>query len=150
MEFLKNIFTSIEFWKLVIPACIAILAWVLNERGKRYEERWKMKREACIQALKIANGVLSNYRYPNVPEDQIKKEEVDTFEARRCLDTLACTCKNPEVINEFKKILFGNVSPDAIVDLRNAVRKELGFGWRKIDQDRDKAFIGKLGADRND
>ncbi|MHC2066127.1 hypothetical protein ACYFX5_01520 [Bremerella sp. T1] len=148
MDVLKQIVTSVDFWKLFAPACLAILAWLLNEKSKRSEDRWKMKREACIQALNIANGVLSNYQYANVPEGDIVKEQVDTIQARRCMDTLACTCKSPDVLATFKRILFGEVSPDSILDLRNAVRKELGFGRKAIDTDREKAFIGKLGADR--
>ncbi len=43
--------------------------------------------------------------------------------------------------------MFESVSPDIIVDLRNAVRKELDFGNEVFDTDRDKAFVGKVGAD---
>jgi hypothetical protein len=148
MDFLKDIAISVDFWRIVAPALLAILAWYLNERGKRIEKRWTMKRDACIQALDIANAVLSSYTYPNVREEDIKREDVSTEEARKCFNTLACTCQNANVLDAFKQILFGNVGPDSIVDLRTAVRKELGIGNKPIDSDRDRAFIGKLGADR--
>ena len=148
MQFIVDILTSVDFWKICAPACIAILAWHLNERSKRSFERWKMKRDACIKALDIGNAVLSNYKYPNVPEENIVKEEVSTEDARKCFNMLACTCESPEVIEQLKRILFGKVSLDAIVDLRAAVRKELKFGEECIDTDREKAFVGRLGADR--
>lgn len=148
MQFFIDIVTSVKFWRIFVPACIAILAWFLNEKSKRALERWKMKRDACIRALDIANAVLSNYTYPNVPEGDIVKEDISTEEARKCFNMLACTCKSPEVLKQLKHILFGNVTPDAIVDLRQAVRVELKLGKKCIDTDREKAFIGKLGADR--
>ncbi len=43
--------------------------------------------------------------------------------------------------------MFESVSPDIIVDLRNAVRLELDFGKEEFDKDREKAFVGKVGAD---
>lgn len=146
-ETIKKIISSVDFWKIVFPALVAIVAWYLNERSKRYWEKWKLKREACIKALNIANAVLSTYKYPNANEDDIIKEEVDTADARKCFNLLSCTCDDKKVLDVFKKILFGSVSPDIIVDLRNSVRDELKFGKKEIDDDRESAFIGKLGAD---
>lgn len=147
IETFKNILSSVDFWKIFIPASIAIVAWYLNERSKRYWEKWKLKREACIKALDVANALLSSYKYPNVNADDIVKEKVDTIEVRRCINLLACTCDDKKVLDVLKKIITGPVSPDIIVDLRNSVRKELNFGKRKIDDDRENAFIGKLASD---
>ena len=65
-EQLKSIILSVEFWKIMAPALVAIMAWMLNERSKREWEKFQIKKDACLRALNIANAVLSNYEYPNV------------------------------------------------------------------------------------
>lgn len=149
IETIKNIFSSADFWSIVVPSAGAIIAWFVNEQRKHYWERWKTKKDACEKALDMADAVLSTYEYPNVSSGMILKDEdgVDTIKARKIVNALACSCDTEEVLITFKKVLFGSVSPDIIVDLRNAVRKELKFGRKNIDNDRDRAFIGKLGAD---
>jgi hypothetical protein len=114
------------------------------------QERWRIKRGACLKALNIANALLSNYKYQGLTKEeneQIVKQNVTTSEVRECFNELACSCDTPDVMNELKKIALAKVSPDAIVDLRSAVRRELGFGNDVIDTDRITSFIGKVGAD---
>ena len=148
IEPLTTILSSVEFWKIAAPAFIAIVAWILNERGKRKWELWQLKKVACLNALNLANAVLSNYEYPKVKKEDIKPQTESVENARSCFNELACTCDGPEVIDAIKHIIFGNPSPDAIVDLRNAVRKELKFSRTSIDNDREKAFIGKINCDK--
>ena len=112
------------------------------------QEKWKHKRDACFNALNIADGLLSNYKYPNVKEGDIKPGKVSTEEVRKCFNDLACSCNDTNVIFILKKIMYDSVSPDIIVDLRNAVRKELEFGKTEFDTDRDKAFVGKIFCDK--
>jgi hypothetical protein len=147
-EQLRVIFSSVDFWKVAAPALIAILAWFLNERSKRKWEMWQMKKEACLKALNLANAVLSNFSYPNVPKGDISPQFENIENARSCFDGLICTCDGPEVITVLRKIMFAGVSPDAIVDLRNAIRKELRFSRTTIDTDRDKAFIGRINCEK--
>jgi hypothetical protein len=109
---------------------------------------WQIKKAACLKALNIANAVISNYRYTNVPEGDIVPQYENIEEVRACFNELACTCRGPEVMSELKRIMFSPVTPDAIVDLRNAVRRELGFSRKIIDIDRAKAFVGKINCDR--
>jgi hypothetical protein len=111
------------------------------------ENRWQIKRGACLHALNIADALLSNYKYPRVKQEDIKPSKVTTEEVRTCFNELACTCEKTEVIEILKKILLQPVSPDIIVDLRNAVRRELEFGIDDFDKDRTNAFIGKIGCD---
>lgn len=139
-----QIFLSVDFWKITFPALIAILAWWLNEQSKRKWEKWNIKKAACLKALNLANAVLSNYEYQNTCKDDLEAQYTTIEDARGCFNELACTCDSPAVIEELKNIMFGQVTPDAIVDLRNAVRKELEFSNQEIDIDREKAFIGKL------
>jgi len=147
IEQLRTILSSIEFWKIAAPAFTAIVAWVLNERSKRKWEKWQIKKDACLKALNLANAVLSNYEYENVKKGDISPQYESVENARSCFNELACTCEGPEVINALKKIMFDSVSPDAIVDLRNAVRKELKFSNKTIDSDREKAFVGKINCE---
>ena len=119
----------------------------LKQKDLINQEQWKHKRDACFNALNIADGLLSNYTYPNVKEGEIKPGKITTEEVRKCFNDLACSCKEPIVIDILKKIMYESVSPDIIVDLRNAVRSELEFGNKEFDKDRMKAFVGKVGFD---
>lgn len=107
-------------------------------------EKWMIKRSACLRALNLANAVLSNYTYPNMPKDNVVPQEITIEEARSCVDELACSCDSSDTLDTLKEIMFGNVTPDIIVDLRNAVRRELDFSKQQIDSDREKAFVAKL------
>jgi hypothetical protein len=144
-----TILSSVEFWKIAAPGFLAIIAWGLNERSKRHWEKWQFKKQACLKALKLANAVLSNYDYPNVKKGDIQPQYEDIESARSCIDELACTCENPDVLNELKKILFDSVTPASMVDLRNAIRRELKFSKKTIDTDKEKAFIGTLNCTKN-
>lgn len=130
----------------------------LNMRFKEFEselkqeelikqEKWFLKRTACLNAMNIADCILSNYNYENTKPNDILPSEITTEEVRKCFNELACSCDSTEVIDILKKILFDKVRPDIIVDLRNAVRRELEFGLTNFDKDREKAFVGKIGAD---
>ena len=147
-EQIRILLGSVEFWKIAAPAFTAIIAWFLNERSKRKWEMWQIKKDACLNALNLANAVLSNYEYSNVNEGDISPQYESIENARACFNELACTCEGPEVINALKHIMFNTVSPDAIVDLRNAVRKELKFSNKTIDSDRENAFVGKINCEK--
>lgn len=121
---------------------------VLKQNELINQERWILKRNACLKALNIADCVLSNYEYENVKRENIVSTPITTEEVRQCFNELACTCDNTEVIETLKKILYDNkVRPDIIVDLRNSVRRELNFGAVDFDKDRTNAFVGKIFAD---
>ena len=121
----------------------------LAELLQKKNEVWLMKRNACMEALDLANAVLSNCEYSNVPKDDIVSQQKSIESARSCFNELACTCESSDVLDKLKIICFDDVLPDAIVDLRTAVRKELGFEAESIDSDRGKAFIGKLNCHIN-
>ena len=73
----------------------------------------------------------------------------ETIEAiRACFNELACTCEKPDVINGLKKIMFESVTPAEILNLRAAVRKELGMCSRAVDTDAERAFVGKVMCDK--
>jgi hypothetical protein len=106
------------------------------------QNRWELKRKACLNALNIANAVLSNYKYENL-DLEIEKEKVEVKEIRQCMNELACVCENQEVFDILKNILMGQVKPSIILELRTAVRKELDFDQKPIDSDEERAFYRK-------
>jgi hypothetical protein len=105
---------------------------------------WELKKDACLHALNVANAVLSNYRYENVADDDMTPQFLSIDNVRSCINELACACESPDVLDQLKRVMYEPVSPDAIVDLRNAVRRELKFSDVEIDRDRMKAFVGKI------
>lgn len=120
---------------------------IIQRNEKLRENKWQIKRAACLEALNIADAILSNYEYPGARKEDIKPGKITTEEVRTCFNELACSCDNTEVIEILKRIMYDSVSPDIIVDLRNSVRRELEFGNDNFDKDRDKAFVGKVVAD---
>ncbi|WP_426243433.1 hypothetical protein [Psychrobacter sp. TWP2-1-2] len=119
----------------------------LSESLHQKNEVWIMKRNACLKALDLANAILSNYEYSNVSKENMVPQRESIESARSCFNELACTCESSEVIEQLKKIMFDVGSLDSIVDLRVAVRKELGFDNTSIDIDRERAFLGKINCD---
>lgn len=148
MPAIQEILSSVEFWKIAAPAAFGIIAWLVNERAKREWERWQLKKAACLRALNIANAVLSNYGYQNLPKDEITPQYESIEAIRACFNDLACTCDGPEVIKGLKKIMLEQVTPAEIVKLRTAVRIELGMGRRPIDDDLEKSFIGRVNCEK--
>ena len=148
MSYIQNILSSVEFWKIAAPAMVAVIAWLFNERSKRQWERWQLKKAACLRALNIANAILSNYEYVNLKKGAITPQHESVDAVRACFNELACTCDKPDVINNLKRIMFESVSPDAIVELRTAVRRELGMSRRVVDIDREKAFVGRVNCSK--
>lgn len=138
-----------NFWVLPkINKNLKLFESKLKKEDLLNEKRWQMKQSACLKALNIADAILSNYKYPNADKSSIKPGKITTEEVRSCFNELACTCDKADVIEILKKILFADaVRPDIIVDLRNAVRKELEFGNNDFDKDRERAFVGRVVGD---
>lgn len=122
----------------------------IEYQGNIKTHRFDLKRKACLNALRVANSVLSNYEYDNAKKGDIKPQYMNVDEVRACIDELACTCETSSVLDILKKIMFEKVSPvspDIIVDLRNAIRNELGFSNKEIDTDREKSFIARVNCE---
>lgn len=121
------------------------------------QAKWEIKRTACLTALHIVNAYWSNIKFTGLDAQgkQIDPNAIDkqtppkTEELRDCCDNLALSCDKDEVLRKFKhcmRLSSGPFRGDDIVDLRNAIRKELGFG-SDIDFDRAAAFIAKIRID---
>ena len=142
--FLKRLNESIsQEYRIELERFKSELSTQIHQRN----EVWITKRDACLKAMNLANAILSNYEYPNVKKEDLKPQFETVEAARACYNELACTCESPDVLDQLKIIISGAVSPDAIVDLRNAVRKELGFTKGSIDNDREKSFLGKINCE---
>lgn len=138
---------DVRLWMVTVPLLIAIWTWNKNEKSKREWESWQLRKAACLKALNIANALISNYKFEHMDVGGLVPQEEKIEEVRACMNELACVCNGPEVLNLMKKIMFCKVRADIIVDLRNAVRKELGMHIEDIDNDREKAFVGSVGCD---
>lgn len=110
----------------------------------KHNKAWIIKQKACLNALKLANSILSNCKYEKY-NGKINHQYCKSIaEVRQIKDELIVCCDNPKVITELNKIMYEDVSPDTIVDLRNAIREELGFSQTNMDKNRDQAFIATV------
>lgn len=116
----------------------------------RKQSRWDALRKAGINALSVADAVHSNMNWKEKDTDRqipMVKQCVDIVFVRQTLNELALTCRRPDTVNAFM-VSIGltgiageeEISGDSIVDLRNAIRKELGFE-QALKMNRENAFI---------
>ena len=110
---------------------------------------FEVKIGACLDALSVVDAYFSTLDWKGTLQPEV--QELSTQKARECYNKLALTCENPKVIEAFSNALclrsLGEkpkiVSADAILDLRNLMRQELGFG-KVLDLPREKAWISRL------
>jgi hypothetical protein len=135
--------------KLSIDKEMALFANNIAQEEKTKEHKWIIKRDACLQALDLADAALSNATWDTIDSSQVVKQEIDTIKVRECFNKLACTCDDPEVLQIFKKAVgfLGPVPGDIMTDFRNAVRVELAFGGLLID-DRASSFFARVQGDK--
>lgn len=149
-ELIKEVFLSVDTWKIAVPTFFIVVGWLYNEHRKRVWEKWQIKKSACMKALTVANAVISNYKYDNIRKEEMTPQILSVDVVRECFNELAFCCDSDEVITTLKHIVLNHSSgPGDMVKLRTAVRKELGFGTRAIDKDLNMAFIGRVSCDPN-
>lgn len=69
MDALLKIILSVDFWKIVAPALIAIGAWYFNERSKRIQQEYERKEESYKELLRTLRGF-----YVSGQDAQLKSE----------------------------------------------------------------------------
>lgn len=117
----------------------AAVNWALKARERDERRRWELKREACLEALKIIDSRFADYDWKNSEGESLKIDEqefVSTADIRSCFNRLILACERREVPVSFEKCLnldigenrAGDLKMSAVVELRNAIRTELGFG----------------------
>ena len=131
-----------------------LVSWFIH----RKRTQWEIKREAGLAALDVADAVYSNMEWRHdgkvIP---IAKQPVDIVNARRVLNELVLTCKEPSAINAYFQALgvrgvaeeANYIQGDGIGNLRNTLRKELGFG-KPLDLDPEKSFLAILPGTSSD
>jgi hypothetical protein len=134
MDLIPTIITAV----ITSGAVTALLNWYIKTREREEQRRWEIKREACLEALEIIDARFADYQWQTDGAD-IKvdpQDHIETAKIRSCFNRLILACENQQVPLLYEKCLnlkVGNEEPkrfdmSTVVDLRNAIRKELGFG----------------------
>ena len=125
---------------------------IIEEEFGTREAALKIKREACLEALAVVDAHFANLSWKQDGKPQpVHKQPIDIAKARDIHNRLALTCQNQDVIEKYLDALgvhalgepAKKISGSAIVDLRGAMREELGFG-NELESDRSRAWIGTL------
>ncbi len=125
---------------------------VIEEEFRTREAASKIKREACLEALTVVDAHFANLSWEQDDKPlPVHVQPIDIAKARDCYNRLALTCQNQAVIEKYLDALglhapdkpAKKISGDVIVDLRNAMRAELGFG-SELELDRSLAWIATL------
>ena len=112
-------------------------------------KKWELKREASLKALDLVNAVFSHRFEHESKGAKMVLAKVDTNEVRKCVNELACSIDNPEILTTFKNLMgLKDSSADQIVDFRNMIREELEFG-KPLDEDREFAFFIRIPGDES-
>jgi hypothetical protein len=138
MDLISTLLTTVITSSLVSGLITTILNWYIKSKELGDQRRWEIKREACLEALEIIDARFGDYPW-EVNGKPIKVDEQDyisTAKIRSCFNRLVLACTNSKVPELFEKCLYlqvDNTDPDPITmdtvaGLRNAIRKELGFG----------------------
>lgn len=114
------------------------VSWYLRIQERDELRRWEIKREACLEALRIIDCRFADYIWKDADGNlkKVDKQEfIPTSEIRSCFNRLVLACETSEVPESFAECLaldLGTghtpVSMNSVVDLRNKIRQELGFG----------------------
>ena len=110
----------------------------------------QMKHDACLEALSVIDAFFSHFFKEPKPTPQ----PADSSKAREVHSKLILACDNSRIVELYTEILCGPIGgervppTDQLNELRNLVRKELGFG-SDVNLDRDRAWFGQIVGDPN-
>lgn len=114
--------------------------------------RFDLKLAACLEALSVVDARFSNVKWiQNGAEVPVVSQALSIEKARNSYNKLCLTCESPEVVKCYANALGlrepnqmpFQVNADAIQELRNMMRKELGFG-RGVELLDERAWIAQL------
>lgn len=124
----------------------------IQDDARIRQARWEIKRQACLEALAVVDAVYSHmgWKIDGKPVE-VAQEKVDVAAARAVMNKLALACDGTESLEAYMKALAvgpphgagSTITGDVINGLRNAARKELGFG-NELALDREMAWIANL------
>jgi hypothetical protein len=123
-----------------------------NLLNKIEDRKFELKYDACLEAL----GIIDEWYLRAMKQEIEEKSKLEVkilnqlelgAKARNCHNKLVLTCDSSEVIDLFRYILLPFEGKpvftlDIIVDFREAIRKEIGFGNISVDSNRDLSWIG--------
>jgi hypothetical protein len=110
----------------------------------------QMKHDACLEALSVIDSFFSHFFKDIKPTPQL----ADSSKAREAHSKLILACDNSQIVELYTEILCGPIEgkrappTDQLNELRNLIRRELGFG-NDVNLDRDRAWLGKIVGDPN-
>lgn len=130
----------------------AVVSLLSAAFGVLYLERrrttWAAKRDACLEALEIINGIYANREWSQHGQavQLTRQAALSIADVRRCHNLLVVTCRRPRVVEHYLKctgsgLENGVVSGDQLDDLRDAIRQECGFRWKKLERNRAYSFL---------
>ena len=138
MDLISTILTAVITSSVVSGVIIAILNSYIKSKELGEQRRWDLKREACLEALEIIDARFADYEWSSngTPIKVDKQDFIPTAKIRSCFNRLVVACDDSSVPQSFERCLnleMGNkdsqqFTMDTVVNLRNAIRKELGFG----------------------
>ena len=138
---------------LVIIASSSVLAAavtvVWNSVAERRRAAYVMKRDACLAALAVIDGVWAHMDWRPVAPQIQPRPSIE--EVRRCHSLLLVTCRDPNVAEMYLECLGTKpgLTMDRIADLRNAIRAECRLG-RIAEPNRDNTWLVSVGRDENE
>lgn len=138
---------------------IEFLRFQLKEQDRVSEAKFRLKYKACMDALSVVDEI-----YLIKAKDKLKafcdkhgitwpdpKETAKLFSRiRRCHNNLILTCDGQDVIEIFKKItglIPTQYTADIVIDLRAAIRRELGFSGEIVETNREFAWFLVISPD---
>jgi hypothetical protein len=140
-----------------ITAKIETVKAEINQSQTRFDTKYKLKYEACLEALQIVDAQLSHLDW-TVPNErgikantEVKKQFLPTEKVRECQNKLILSCENTDTLNKFIEIMFPKPEKHVLKSLdefRNLIRQELGFG-KKLNLSEDKSWVAKVVFDND-
>ena len=131
---MSTVLTAIIVAGLSSAVVSTVVSVLLEERRDRRSIRWEHKRQACLDALRIVDGIFSHYDFVNEGVAVVNSPQPapTIAEIRDCHDRLSVACERPEVLIHFQACLgllpeHRPVRASHIADLRRAVRAECGL-----------------------
>jgi hypothetical protein len=137
---------------IAVVASSAVVAtatsFALETWRERRGIRWQYRRDACLNALRIADAVFSHIEFRDAAGHVIQnlaQARPSIREIRDCQNGLTIACRRTDVLQAFQRcIRIGEsnvpLTASAMDDLRQAVRRECGLG-RKVSVSQERAYI---------
>lgn len=118
---LTKIITSVEFWKIVTPAIIAIATWYSNEKSKRIQHEYERKEDRYKELLCNLRGF-----YASLNDPKLKTEFLNQLNL--------CWLYAPDEVIKKAYEFLGLVNTDA---KSNDSEKELALGELVVEIRKD-------------